>query len=226
MMQSVILIPAYNEEKNIGSIIADLNEINPSEIVVIDDGSQDRTAEVARRMGAKVLRLDRNYGKGRALKKGLEYVLHTDASVVFIMDADGQHRAEDVLKLYNHYKKFRPDVIVGNRMNNPWNMPVIRRVTNWIMSKIISIMCRTKIPDSQCGLKLFSRKVIEKVNITSRKFEVESELLLKAAREGFKIDSVDISSVYFPERKSRIRPFPDTIRFIKFTIKYWFYREF
>lgn len=223
-MQSIILIPAYNEEKNIGTIIAELNEIISSEIVVIDDGSQDKTAEVARNLGAKVLKLDRNYGKGRALKKGLEYALHTDASVVFIMDADGQHRVEDVLKLYNHYKKFRSDVIVGNRMNNPWNMPVIRRITNWIMSKIISILCRTRIPDSQCGLKLFSRRAIEKVKITSTKFEVESELLLKAARQGFKIDSVDISSIYFPDRKSRIRPFRDTIRFIKFAIKNCFYR--
>lgn len=216
-----MLIPAYNEEKHIASTIAELRNFQDSEIVVIDDGSQDNTADIAYKMGAKVIRLDKNYGKGSALKRGFDYALTTPAKLIFTMDADGQHRVCDVLKLYHHYMKSRSHIVVGNRMNNPFNMPLIRRFTNYLMSWIISIMAGVKIPDSQCGLKLISREVLENINITSRKFEVESELLLQAARKGYRISSVNISSVYFPERKSKIRPFRDTIRFIKFTVKYY-----
>ncbi|OQX84244.1 MAG: hypothetical protein B6D53_00375 [Candidatus Omnitrophica bacterium 4484_49] len=221
-MESIVLIPAYNEEKNIASTIGELNSnLQVSEIVVIDDGSEDRTADIAREMGAKVIRLDKNCGKGSALRKGFDYALNTSARLIFTMDADGQHRACDILKLYTHYIKFRSHIVVGNRMNNPLNMPIIRRFTNRVMSRVISIMAGIKIPDSQCGLKLISRDVLENINITSRKFEVESELLLQAARKGYRIDFVDISSVYFPGRKSKIRPVRDTIRFVKFAVKYF-----
>ena len=101
-------------------------------------------------------------------------------------------------------------------MDNPFGMPRLRVWTNKLMSKFISRIIGLSIPDTQCGFRLINRKVLEKVTIKTNKFEVESEILIKAVWQGFLVRSVPIRSIYFKGGQSKINPFTDSIRFIKF----------
>jgi dolichol-phosphate mannosyltransferase len=133
------------------------------------------------------------------------------------MDGDGQHSIDDIDKFIDEYKKSGADLILGNRLHNPRKMPFVRRCTNFIMSFIISLLIIEKIEDSQCGYRLISRKGIEKMNLNTTKYEIESEMLVEAKRRGLKMSSVNIDSIYEGET-SQINPFLDTFRFIKFII--------
>ena len=111
------------------------------------------------------------------------------------------------------------DFVVGNRMQNPEGMPKIRVFTNKLMSWLISKITKQKIPDSQCGFRLIKRKVLEKLNIETNKFQIESEIIIKAARLGILIKSIPIRSIYYEKALSKIHPLLDTLRFIKFLFR-------
>jgi len=213
-----VVIPAYNEEKNIGELVDRLKKKNLS-VLVIDDGSEDNTCGEAKRSGAEVIRNERNLGKGLSLKKGIRYLLEKEKfDYIITMDADQQHSPDDTnffIKEAEEGKFF----VVGDRMLKPDNMPKIRVFTNKIMSWLISKIIRQNINDTQCGFRLIKKDVLEKINIETSKFEIESEILIKTRQLGFPIKSIPIRSIYFKESKSKIRPFRDTLRFIKFLIK-------
>ena len=217
MDNAVVLIPAYNEARAIGSIIRDLKGKKLS-VCVIDDGSTDGTASIAGREGAFVIRHEKNRGKGASLRDGFRYVLKEGFSMVLLMDGDGQHKTGDADNFFKKMDETGSDIVIGNRMSDASMMPVTRRVTNKFMSYMISGMCGRRIPDTQCGFKLIKRGVLEAVNLKSSNYEIESELILKAAKKGFKIEWVPIKTVYEDE-KSRINPVVDTVRFIIFIIK-------
>ena len=109
-------------------------------------------------------------------------------------------------------------IVIGNRMSDTAIMPIARKLTNKFMSYLISRMCGHDIPDTQCGFRLIKRRVLESVSLNSSNYEIESELLLKAAKNGFKIESVPVKTIYEDE-ESRINPFVDTIRFIAFLVR-------
>ena len=191
--------------------------------IVVDDGSKDDTAKLAESNGAKVLRHKINRGKGASLKTGFEYILRKDklCDAILIMDGDGQHSPKDIKK-FTDLAGYEKDIfIIGNRMDNPINMPLERKLTNRFMSKIVSNMCRQNIPDSQCGFRLLKKDFVQKLDIEFLRFEVESELLMKASQAGFKIVSVPIQTLY-GEESSRINPLQDTLRFIVFLFKHFF----
>jgi len=104
-------------------------------------------------------------------------------------------------------------------MSNPIRMPKLRVITNKFMSWFISQIAGQRIPDTQCGFRLIKKEVLEKVKIETNNFEIESEILIKAARLGFPIKSISIKSIYFKSLHSRINPFIDTVRFIKFILQ-------
>ncbi len=215
-MKTLVLIPAYNEDKTIGHVIEGLLKLKIFDVLVIDDGSYDDTYKIASSFGIVILKNETNLGKGAALKRGFDYAVKNEYDAVIDVDSDGQHKIEDVLLLYEsaHHGN-DADVLIGNRMWKPSGMPFIRKITNAVMSGMISFMTGTKIPDTQCGLKLIKTDVLKKLSIYSDKFEAESEILFEILRKGYKIKSVNITSVYFEERKSRIRPLRDTIRFLR-----------
>jgi hypothetical protein len=135
------------------------------------------------------------------------------------MDADGQHLPDDCDKFLNEAQNGECFVI-GNRMQTPFGMPKIRIFTNRVMSWFISKIVGQKIPDTQCGFRLIRRDVLEGIKIETDKFEAESEILIRAAESGFVIKSIPIKSIYFKHKKSKINPFIDTIRFIKFIFSF------
>jgi hypothetical protein len=114
-------------------------------------------------------------------------------------------------------KETNADIVIGNRMLDTSSMPTLRIHTNRFMSALISFIARQSVPDTQSGFRLIKREVLQKVNLESSNYEIESEMIIKAARAGFRIESVPIKTVYKDE-KSRINPIVDTIRFMFFLI--------
>lgn len=213
-MKACVIIPAYNEAKKIEEVLRQIRNQN-LELIVIDDGSQDNTSLIAKKNGAIVLENLKNEGKGASLIKGFDYALSKNFEAVITMDGDGQHRPEDIANFIRQAENSDSAVFVGNRMLETKNMPWIRIATNRFMSRLISRLTKQEIPDSQCGFRLIKKRALEKIRLSTLKFEIESEVLIKAARLGFKIESVPIKTIYAQE-KSQINPFIDTLRFIRF----------
>ena len=216
-MKTSILIPAYNESGRIGPLVRKIKSMGFS-LIVVDDGSTDATAKEAKASGAEIIRNERNMGKGAALKAGFEYVLKNGYDTVLIMDGDGQHEPDDIHKFIDMAAGGENMLIIGNRMENADNMPLDRKFTNMFMSFIVSCVCGQKIPDSQCGFRLLKKELLENMNVELCRFEVESEILVKASRAGAKIASVPIKTLYGKEA-SQINPILDGCRFIFFLLR-------
>lgn len=213
-----VLIPAYYEEKHIAQVCRDVIRYVPN-VVVIDDGSTDRTSEEARSAGAVVLRHEANKGKGAALLTGFAYARENGFTCAITMDADGQHLPSEVPKFVEAYLRTRIPVLVGSRMADLDKMPRIRRWTNLFMSWLLSRVAHQYIADSQCGFRLYRCDILPLVSTGSERFAAESEILLNLAQRGVRIDAVRISTVYADE-KSKIRAIPDTLRFFRMLMDY------
>lgn len=220
----LVLIPAYNEEKHILQVIQETRSLG-FPVLVVDDASSDGTVQQARTLDVPVLTTVINRGKGSTIKRGFEWFLTKNYLGLVMMDADGQHDPSDLDAFVQALNENKHEVIVGNRMRDPTGMPWIRRATNRLMSWMLSSLAGQWIPDSQCGYRAMRREVLEKMELHTARFEIESEILLEAARRGYRIGSIPIQSVYAGE-KSSIHPFKDTIRFFRFLFLYlWFKRR-
>ncbi|MBU0503353.1 MAG: glycosyltransferase family 2 protein [Candidatus Omnitrophota bacterium] len=215
-MKACVIIPTYNESKDIGELTAKIRGQQLA-ILIIDDASRDNTGQIARENGAEVLRNEVNKGKGASLIRGFNYVIERDFDAVITMDGDGQHLPEEIPEFIRAYQNGNYDIIVGNRMFNREGMPYTRVITNKFMSWLISSIAGQDIPDTQCGFRLIKKEVLKKIRLSTVRYETESEILIRAAREGFKIGSIPVKSIYRGE-KSQINPFNDTLRFIKFIL--------
>lgn len=215
-----VLIPAYNEEKNIARVVSEVLSMG-FKVVVVDDGSTDSTAEKVLALPAECVVSGVNEGKGAAIQRGFDRFLTGRYDALIIMDADGQHRTADLGKFITALKERRGDLVVGNRMAEPVGMPWVRVLTNRAMSLLISALAGQKIPDTQCGYRALTKDAVAKMRLGTKRFEVESEMILRASRAGLKIASVPIESVYGDEI-SRIRPVRDTIRFFQFLARFIF----
>jgi hypothetical protein len=129
------------------------------------------------------------------------------------MDSDGQHLASEAGRFVQAWEN-GADVVVGDRMADNDNMPWLRKRTNEFTSWVISSIAGARIPDSQNGYRLFDAKVLRTVKLESRRYDMESEILIRAARQGYSIASVPISTIYHDEESS-INPFVDTLRFFR-----------
>jgi glycosyltransferase involved in cell wall biosynthesis len=207
-----VLIPSYNEGKTIGGLVAVVRRLGLSAYVV-DDGSSDDTAREAASHGAIVLSHEVNQGKGASLRDGFSRIVKDGYDYVLVMDGDGQHRPEDIDLLIRKMEETDAGMVVGNRMSDPRSMPRVRVIVNQFMSFLISVLSGQTIADTQCGFRLIKRDLLEGVALRSSHYETESEILIKAARKGWKIESVPITTVYQKET-SRIRPVRDTMRFL------------
>lgn len=216
-MRDCVLIPIYNESKTIGSVVQLLKKKN-CDVLIIDDGSTDRSGELAKARGAIVIRHEQRNGKGYSLRQGFRYILEQGYDGVITMDGDGQHDIEDLNAFLEIKRCQHADIVNGNRLVDPKGMPLIRRWTNHFMSFLISGVCKQKIPDTQCGFRYINRVVLENIDLTCNDFEIESEILIKACKNGYKVSSVPIKTIYMNE-ESNIRPLKDTFRFFSYLLK-------
>lgn len=215
-VRTCVIIPAYNESKAIAGLIARIRKL-ALEVIIIDDGSRDDTVKIAAACGARVLHNERNIGKGASLIKGYNFAIAQGFDAIISMDGDGQHSCDDIMAFIQKAENSRSALIVGNRMGTNKGMPPLRVMTNYFMSRLISLIVKQDIPDTQCGFRLAKKELLVKMNLATSKYETETEILIKAARLGFKIESLPIKTIYSGQ-KSQINPLIDTLRFLRFMI--------
>jgi glycosyltransferase involved in cell wall biosynthesis len=148
-----ILIPAHNEARTIADVVKAV-KAKGFDVLVVDDGSSDNSAALAKEAGATVLVNFKNQGKGFSLQRGFDYIISRDYDALITMDADGQHAIEDLDGFVALFNEKKPDIICGNRMTDHQGHALVRLMTNKIMSGLISLVCRQKVYDSQCGYRL------------------------------------------------------------------------
>ena len=207
------LIPAYYEEKNIREV-ATRTARQLDCVLVVDDGSSDRTSDEARAAGVLVEKHANNAGKGAAIKTGLRALLgRGEIEFILILDGDGQHLPEEVPHFLTAANETGAPFVVGNRMGDVRSMPFVRKCTNRYMSWTISRVIGQRVPDTQCGFRLFHRSLAAEFLATeSTAFDFETEMLAIAARKGCAIAAAAVSTVYGDE-VSKIHPLRDTLKF-------------
>ncbi len=210
----MVLIPCYQEENHIGSVVKSAIALG-YDILVVDDGSKDETSAIARAAGARVLRHDVNRGKGYSVDVGLQHALDLGYDAVVMIDGDGQHLPTEISRFIDAFALTQADLIIGTRMSNTKDMPFIRRQTNRFMSWLLSRQIGHRVSDTQCGFRLISKKAIPvALHCTSGGFSAESEILLQLGITGYSITEIPVSTIYGDE-KSHIRPVRDTLKFVK-----------
>lgn len=220
-MNVAALIPAYREERFIADVVRRARE-HVSWVLVIDDGSDDNTAEAAQAAGAEVIIHPENAGKGNALQTGLRDLVVRGFEYVMILDADGQHLPEEIPRFLEAAQSRGSKLIVGNRMQHTRDMPWNRRWTNRFMSSQISWLCGQRVPDTQCGFRLIHRDLVPRLLGGKRTghFQYETEMLVLTSWSGQAIGAVPVSTVY-GEETSSIHPLQDALRFFKLMTRYW-----
>lgn len=195
MANLVAIIPAYNEENALAEVIGRTFE-HVDEIIVVDDGSSDKTSEVAIEAGARVIKHSVNLGKGEALKSGFKAV--GDDSIIITIDGDGQHNPSEIPDLIRPIIEDGADLVNGSRyMNGPEeNTPAYRRVGQKVLDIATNISAGTKVTDSQSGFRAFSPKSKNVFRFKDTGFGIESEMLVDAAEAGLKIVEVPITVRY------------------------------
>ena len=195
-MKTVIGIPAYNEEKNIASILLRLKNISEY-IIVCDDGSSDLTYEIAKKLGAIVVKHKKNLGYGAAIKTIFLKAQEINADALVTFDADGQHKIEDIDKILVPIKNNKADIVIGSRfLNDKQKISKYRKIGIKTITELTNITSGTKITDSQSGFRGYNRKTLENIKLTESGMGVSTEILIKAKKSNFKIIEVPIIVSY------------------------------
>jgi glycosyltransferase involved in cell wall biosynthesis len=200
-----IIIPARNEESSVGRVLTALNDsplagVGTRRVFVIDDGSTDGTAAVARAAGASVLRHRANLGKGAALLTGCEAALGAGSDLIALMDADGQHEAADLPRLLQPLLDNEADLVLAARRFSR-QMPPAMRLGNWGLSRAFALLFRRHMVDTQCGLRAFRAAAYPRLRWTTPGYGVETEMLIRAVRSHLRIAEVAIATVYHDRYK-------------------------
>ena len=195
--QIVAILPAYNEEVSIGSIVLRAKQ-HVDHVIVIDDGSSDRTVKVAEMAGAEVIRHSRNMGKGSALKTGFEAALRNGTKIIVTIDTDGQHDPEEIPQLIEPILTGEADLVNGSRYINgkEKNTPKYRRLGQMVLDKATNMNCGINITDSQSGFRAFAAHTVKAFRFKQNGFGIESEMLADASKADLKIKEVDIKVRY------------------------------
>jgi len=224
-MKTLAIIPAYNAEKTIGEVIEGLlKTFDAEDILVVDDGSNDATFAIAKNYGVRVMRHENNTGKGAALKTAFHIALDDCYDAVLTLDSDMQHPPELARVFIEEMERSGADVVVGNRLGDISAMPVQRRFSNKTTSFFVRLWTGAKIPDSQCGYRLIKKWIIEQAELRIEHYQIETELVLEAARLGAKFSSVPIPTIY-NENESKMNAFAETFRFIGLMLAHPFRRK-
>lgn len=205
-----IVVPAYQAEASVGGVVRRCLEQLPR-VLVVDDGSDDDTADEARRAGAEVLCHPVNRGKGDALETAFNELFGRGISAVVTVDADGQHLPEEIPKLLA--AAGQADLVLGTRDHLYEQMSSVRRASNRLSSRAISLVAGQPLADIQTGFRLYSRELIETVGFPEPRFEAESAVVVRAARNGFRILGVPVKLGFADGRTtSHYRPLIDSLR--------------
>lgn len=214
-----VIIPAFNAEKTISKVIEQLGRYGfmNRNIIVVNDGSQDKTGDIAGAFGVTLVEHKENMGKGAALKSGFTRARKENFLKAFVIDADGQHDVTEVgefLKIDGKY-----DMIIGERTDILRHMPLDRRLTNKAVNLVVSLLSGVRTTDVQCGFRYLDLRILDRVELRTERYQTESEMVVKAARIKYRIGFVPVTTIYGSEQ-SHIDPLIDTVRFINMAVRF------
>jgi len=213
------VIPAFNAGERIVDVLLKIQKFIPKkQILVVDDGSSDATAKMAQNAGVQVIHHPSNRGKGAALKTGFQKAVQLNLDAVFTLDADGQHDPQFIPAFLKTMREEDSDLVLGRRSFQIGKMPLDRILSNRLSSLVVSITAGEWIPDSQNGYRLIKRQVLEQVSAISKNYEFESEFLIYATLQRFKISHCPMSVIY-NQSESHIHRVRDTLRFQKMIVR-------
>lgn len=192
-----VVIPASNEEKHIKEVIKNTKKFT-NNILVVDDGSKDKTSIIAEKSGAFVLRHIVNLGKGSALKTGCEYAVKKGAEKIVVLDADGQHDPKEIPEFVKALDN--ADIVFGYRRLNK-KMPLILRFGNWFIFFMTKFLFRLKIVDTQCGYRSFTADAYNKIKWDAADYSMESEMIANASKTHLKYSQIPIETIYSDKYK-------------------------
>jgi glycosyltransferase involved in cell wall biosynthesis len=221
-----VVIPAYNEEKSIGDVIANtvaiMEHLNtPFEIIVVDDGSTDATREIAARYNVRVIANKTNKGKGYSLKRGFE---EARGEIIVTIDADGSHRPEEIPRLINPLFN-GIDITIGSRFlngNGDNTTTKLNLMGNFMFNTLIFLLTGKRITDSQTGFRAYKKHVLKELKIESTGYEIETELTIKGLKNGFKVKEEPINCEKRQNGFSKLKTLSDGVKILKTILKYNF----
>lgn len=217
-----VIIPAYNEEKTIGYVIEETTKVMvslglPYEIIVVDDGSIDHTREYACNYKIKVLSNGRNRGKGYALRKGFR---NAQGDIIITVDADGSHNPGEIPLLIKVVLN-GADMVVGSRFlsNRKDHTSKLHLLGNALINTAIMVFTRKLITDSQTGLRAIKKEMLQRINLESNRFDIETEITVKGLKNGFKYQEIPINCRKREHGESRVRVLSDGIKIFRTIVK-------
>lgn len=215
-MRAVALIPAFNCADRVGRVVRGVGRHVP-ETLVVDDGSSDGTAQQALAAGARVVVHPANQGKAEAVRSGLALLLGEGHTHVLMIDADGQHDAEDIPALLAAAGE--ADFILGNRLWNRDAIPAKRYWTNFFGTRALELMTGYPLEDSQCGFRLVSTALLRRMMLVGRRYAIDTELLIRAGKLGGRFAHVPVRVIYDGET-SHYRSLGDTVRIVLSAVRF------
>ena len=201
-----VIIPAYNEELTIGSVVLRARMFSDT-VIVVDDGSADRTSETALMAGARVLRMAANGGKAAAVMRGFAELENVDYTVVVMMDADGQHYPEDLPRVIAPILTDEADLVIGSRfIKGGAKVPAYRRLGQKVLDRFTNLGARKKISDTQSGFRAMNRKGVQNMDFRSSGYSIESAMIMHFVSRGLRITEVPIDVSYDVPNKHKKNP--------------------
>ena len=219
-MKIIVGLPAYNEEKNIAKIIVKLKKV-ADQIIVCDDGSTDLTSRIAESLGVTVIKHPKNVGYGSAIRSIFLKAREINAECLVTIDADGQHRVEDVNKVINQISNGESDIVIGSRFldESRKEVPNYRKVGIKVITKLTNATIKKQLTDSQSGFRAYSKKVLNELDLSELGMGISTEILIKASSKNFRISEVPIKILYNGETSTH-NPITHGSSVIISTIKY------
>ena len=191
------VIPAYNEQNSIDVIIKKTKKY-VDEVILVDDGSKDKTKEMAANAGAIVLRHVVNLGKGAALKTGCDFAVKQGAKSIIVLDADAQHNPEDIHRFIEKLKNY--DIVFSYRKASR-KMPLVLRFGNMFISIIVKVIYGVELKDTQCGFRAFTKDTYKKIRWNASDYSMESEMISRAGKQRLKYVQIPIVTIYSDKYK-------------------------
>jgi len=228
-LDTYLLIPSYKSigplKHFISTIITEL--VPKKHLLIVDDASEDGTYEMCESMGIECIRHEKNRGKGGALKTGFAHLIMTKkARWILTMDADGQHSPSDMGLFFDKVNRYPSSgICIGARTMRLGIMPPARILSNRLTSLIMTLFTGVRIKDSQCGYRLYSSELINSISIKYDRFEMESEVIMKAAAKKFPVHFVPVQTLYL-KGPSHISHLADTLRWVKAVTAIWYNLNF
>jgi glycosyltransferase involved in cell wall biosynthesis len=213
-----VVIPAFNEQKTIGHVIEETISVMdslrvPYEIIIVDDGSTDRTGQVATTYKATVLTNERNRGKGHAIRRGFQ---QSTGDIIVTLDADGAHSPKEIPDLIGALSN-GTDIVGGSRFlgNKDFSTTRLNRVGNFFFNMAIAALTGKRVTDSQTGFRAFKKEVLEKLNLASSGYEIETEITVKSLKNGFTFEEKPISCKQRQYSASKLRILSDGAKILQ-----------